>query len=82
MPSSKQKSLEGLCPSYENNSRAFENVTQIVNDLKKVPALYSIITEDDVEILVKAVDTAKLYVKIFFAGRSSPMMISSHTAFR
>ena len=63
LPATKDKSLEGLNPSHEKNSRAFATLAKILNQLKKIQELYIVITAEDVDILEKAIETGKVYIK-------------------
>ena len=66
MKASTTKSLQGICPSHENNSRAFDCVTSILSELKKIPELYDIVPPEDIDTLSKVINTTKIYIKNIF----------------
>ena len=59
MPATKQKALAGLNPAHENNTRAFTMVKSILDSLKKVPALFNLVSVEEVKILEEALGSSK-----------------------
>ena len=78
MKASISKSLEGICPSHENCSRAFDSLTSILSELKKIPELYELVPPVDIERLAKIINTGKIYIKNVFRYQVNP----SHSKIR
>ena len=79
MPASKSKALAGLNPSHENNSRSFDNLSEILQEMKKKPQFWTLISQDDVDCLAKQINNSKVYIKNVFryqVGRHS--VVKSH----
>ena len=49
--------------SHENCSRAFDTLIEIVNDLKELPELWTIVSQEDIKCLSKAINIGKVYIK-------------------
>ena len=79
MKASTSKSLEGICPSHELCSRAFDSLMSILKDLKTIPAFYHLLSKEDVDALVKVIETSKTYIKNVFRFQITD---AKHTSIR